>query len=319
MIQTDIWLIGTGAMGIEYAKVLNALSCEYTTIGRSEDNCNHFFSITGKKPVSGGLASFLDIKPVAPKAAIVATGIESLAEVTTLLLGHGVSYILLEKPGVGYAREMAIICELAAKHQAKILLAYNRRFYASVQKSKQLIAEDGGITSFQFEFTEWSHVIRGLNKTSVEHQNWFLGNSTHVIDTAFYLGGLPKEICSYVKGGVSWHTASSVFAGAGISEDGALFSYHANWEAPGRWVIEAETKHRRFIFKPLETLQVQEIGSIAINPVEIDNFLDLQFKPGLYKQTQAFLEYDLSKFGDVFFQKDMIEKVYLKMANYVAH
>ena len=46
----------------------------------------------------------------------------------------------------------------------------------------------------------------------------------------------------------------------------------------------------------METLQIQEKGSVAIKPVEIDNQLDIDFKPGFYLQTKAFVEGDYGRF-----------------------
>lgn len=316
MIKKDIWLVGTGYMAVEYAKVLNALGVTYITIGRQTKNCESFSAATGAKPIPGGLMGYLQTRPSIPECAFVTVGIEALSQVTAQLLEYGVKYVLLEKPGVGEAAEIYPLTELAREKKAKILLAYNRRFYASVLAAKNIIAEDGGVTSFQFEFTEWSHTIRPLVKHPTEHHNWFLGNSTHVIDTAFYLGGIPRELCAYVKGGIDWHPASSVFSGAGITENGALFSYSANWEAPGRWVVEMLTKKHRLIFKPMEALQIQKIGSVAIEPVAIEDALDKEFKPGLYLQTKTFLEGDDSEFCDIYKQQEMIDRFYKKMSGY---
>jgi predicted dehydrogenase len=316
MISKNTWLIGTGSMAIEYAKVLKALGYSYTAIGRGKYNCDKFFNETGTRPEKGGLDKYLSHNPLPADAAIVAVGIESLSEITKEILKYNIKYILIEKPGVGYADEIYDLCDLVKQKNAIALLAYNRRFYASVQKAKELIKDDGGVSSFQFEFTEWSHKIRELEKHPAEHRNWFLGNSTHVIDTAFYLGGTPVEICCYVKGGMDWHPTSSIYAGAGTSNTGALFSYNANWEAPGRWVLEMLTKKHRFIFKPLEKLQMQDIGSVDIYAVDIDDKLDIDFKPGLYLQTKAFIEGNYNNFCEIHSQKQMIENIYSKMSGY---
>jgi len=68
-----------------------------------------------------------------------------------------------------------------------------------------------------------------------------------------------------------------------------LFSYQANWFAPGRWGVEILTKDSRLIFRPLEKLQVQKNRSVAVDFVEIDDRLDRDFKPGLLRQTEFFL------------------------------
>jgi predicted dehydrogenase len=314
--MNNIWVIGAGLMGVEYAKVLSGLGHPFITIGRGLKNADEFEKSTGYKAITGGIEEFLKTNPVMPEAAIVAVGIEALAEVTIQLLNFGIQKILLEKPGVGDPAEITALADLAEKKRATVLLAYNRRFYSSVLKAEEIIKQDGGVHSFCFEFTEWSHIIVQLTKTKVEHNFWFLGNSTHVIDTAFLLGGKPKILHALHKGGLDWHPASSVFAGAGESESGALFSYHADWEAPGRWVIEILTKKNRLLFKPMESLQIQQLGSVAVNPVDIDDQLDKDFKPGLYLQTKAFIENDFSRFCTLCEQKDMIEKYYCMMSGY---
>ncbi len=54
-------------------------------------------------------------------------------------------------------------------------------------------------------------------------------------------------------------------------------------------MVEVMTARHRLIFKPLEKLQIQEIGSLAVDFVPIDDALDTKFKPGLYRQTEEFL------------------------------
>ena len=181
---------------------------------------------------------------------------------------------------------------------------------------KEIIAQDGGLSSFNFEFTEWSHIIETLVKDPAEHQNWFLGNSTHIIDTAFFLAGEPKSLSAFYKGSLKWHPSSSIFAGAGETVNGALFSYQANWESPGRWVIEVLTKKHRLIFKPIETLQIQEIGSVALNAVKINDELDIKYKPGLFLQTKSFLDNKNDSLISIIDQKRMIDNFYLKMSGY---
>jgi predicted dehydrogenase len=290
MTNNNIWLIGTGYMAIEYAKVLNNLNCGFTVIGRGAENCAAFFEQTSVKPVPGGLEDFLKTKPGLPDAVVNAVGIEALTESTQQLIEYGVKNILLEKPGFGYPAELKGTLELANVNNATVLLAYNRRFYQSVIKAKQIIEEDGGVESFNFEFTEWAHSVGTLTKHRAEHENWFYGNSSHLIDLAFYLGGKPVQMCNYKKGSLPWHPSGSVFAGAGQTDSNALFSYIANWESPGRWNLELCTKKHRLIFKPVEKLQIMKIGSVAIDFIEnVDYNLDETYKPGLYLQTQAFL------------------------------
>jgi hypothetical protein len=137
-----------------------------------------------------------------------------------------------------------------------------------------------------------------------------------VVDTAFFLGGSPVKLSTYRSGGNEWHPSATIYAGAGESASGALFSYQANWESPGRWSVEMNTRHHRLYFKPMEALAVQKIGSVAVEPYEIDNRLDQVFKPGFYLQTKAFLEKDYSRFCTIHDQQANIHAFYSKICGY---
>ncbi|HUQ72051.1 MAG TPA: hypothetical protein VM165_21155, partial [Planctomycetaceae bacterium] len=45
----------------------------------------------------------------------------------------------------------------------------------------------------------------------------------------------------------------------------------------------------RLHLRPMEALGVQEIGSVEVKPFALDDRLDREFKPGIYRQTEAFL------------------------------
>lgn len=285
----NIWIIGAGTIAQEYGKVLNKLGYEYTVIGRGENSAQKYKENVGTDVITGGLEQFLSKKTAVADKAIVATNLDSLSSNTIQLINYGVKDIFCEKPGFLYPQECEGVVAAAEKNNAHVYLAYNRRFFSSVLKAQEIIAEDGGIKSFNFEFTEWGHVIETLNKPQGYLENWMYANSSHVIDLAFFLGGTPTQMNCYTSGELSWHKPA-VFAGSGITNKGALFNYSANWTAPGRWGVEILTPKHRLYLRPMEQLQIQNKGSIAINPVEIDDHLDKEFKPGFYLETKAFLE-----------------------------
>ncbi|MDR2424023.1 MAG: Gfo/Idh/MocA family oxidoreductase [Prevotellaceae bacterium] len=308
-----IWLIGVGYMGIEYAKVLDSLKKEHIAIGKGEKNAAIFTETTRHEVVTGGLFLFLSQNPPLPESAIVAASAENLAETAAALMQYGVKKILLEKPGAMSLAEINSLLEIANKTQSLVQIAYNRRFYSSTLKAEEIIKADGGVTSFHFEFTEWAHIIENLNKPQSILANWFLGNSTHVVDLAFFLGGVPKEMKCFTIGELLWHKPA-IFSGAGITNSNVLFSYHANWRAPGRWSVELLTSKHRLYFKPMETLQIQKTGSVTVEPVEIDDRLDKDFKPGLFLQTQAFINNDYTRFCSLKEQRKNFN-FYMQMLN----
>jgi predicted dehydrogenase len=287
----NIWLIGSGTMAIEYAKVLAAQQISFTCIGRGRLSAENFKRKTGFDVVTGGIQAAINKKASPPpKYVIVAVPNSELSSVAISLIEWGVKHILLEKPGGLDYNEIEKVSEIAKQKDADVKIAYNRRFYASVLAAEEFIKKDGGVTSFNFEFTEWLDMIKNAHVND-NNGDIFLGNSTHVIDMAFFLGGNPKEMACYSKSEKGQYDEDCVriFTGAGISVTDAFFSYQANWSAPGRWSVEILTSYHRLIFRPLEQLYIQKKGSISIEKVEIDDTLDKTYKPGLYREVEAFL------------------------------
>lgn len=301
-----IWIIGTGNIALEYAKVLKALEVKFLVVGRSEKNYEQFNELGAEEIVYGGLENYLQRTPQLPEKVIVAVNVEELSKVVVSIVEYGIKDVLCEKPGFCSPSEFPTMYEVVVKNNAKVYFAYNRRFYASTLAAEKIIEEDGGIKSFNFEFTEWGHVVEKLNYSSKVLENWFYGNSTHVIDLAFFLGGKPKEFNAYVSGELSW-CKPAVFAGAGISEKGALFSYQANWGAPGRWGVEILTSKHRLYFRPMEKLQIQNIGSVSIEEYCLDDELDKIYKPGFFLETKAFVNNEVDRLCSIVSHKEHIK------------
>lgn len=289
LIFENIWLIGAGIMSQEYAKVLIGQNKKFSVIGRSKESAELFSKKLEMPVFIGGVDKALLYSQSPPEFAIVAVGVDQLSSVCLKLIDFGIRNILVEKPAGINKQEINQICDKAKEKKAKVFVAYNRRFFASTLKAQSIIEEDGGVTSFNFEFTEWSHVIEKLEKPKEVFESWFLANSTHIVDLAFFLGGTPSKMSCFTFGATKWYKKASAFTGAGITENNALFSYQANWIGPGRWSIDVVTSKHRLIFRPIEKLQIQNIGSVDISFIELDDELDKEYKPGLYLQTQAFL------------------------------
>lgn len=285
-----VLVVGTGGISGEYCKVLRAMDIFPDVVGRNEEKAKRFGVEYNVAAFGGGVDSYLESINRNYDYAIVATDELSLCDNACSLLANGVKDIFIEKPAGMNRAEIKRICNAAAQNNANVYVAYNRRFYSSTAKALEIIQEDGGVKSFNFEFTEWGHVIEPLPKPPVIKENLFITNSSHVVDLAFFLGGEPTQMTSFVEGGLSWHKKGCVYAGAGVTKDKALFSYQANWAAPGRWAVEILTSKHRLYFRPMEKLSIQELGSVAVNPVEIDDTLDQEFKPGFYKEVESFIK-----------------------------
>ena len=291
-------------MAQAYADVLQAQGVPFRVIGRGRASAEAFQQATGLPVLEGGLKVALATLPP-PDQAILAVGVEQLAPMAQLLLAAGCKHLLLEKPGALTMTELQAVHSDAQAKRAQVWIAYNRRFYASVQRLRQLVAADGGITSAVFEFTEWSHRLRDLHKAPGVKEHWLLANSTHVIDLVFHIIGLPAEgqWQGWHGGSLIWHPAAARFHGAGVSERGIPFSYQADWEAPGRWSVELLTRQNRFFLRPMEALQAIPLGSVDPQPIDLDDTLDRQFKPGLFRQCELSWILSLCRRSNLLFRR----------------
>lgn len=277
-------------MARAYAPVLKELAPDVLVVGRSEAGAKAFAAETGLNTICGGWADWVDEARTIPEAAIVAVPVEQLADCACALLRLGVRRILLEKPGGIDESAICRVAREADRSGADVRIAYNRRFYEATLAAQRMIEEDGGVLSFHFEFTEMPARVTAHIKEVETLRNWYLANSSHVVDLAFHLGGEPETLDGGVEGGLDWHPDGSRFVGHGRSVEGALFSYHANWDSPGSFRLELATRRRKLVFRPIEKLSVQAQGAFREEPADIDYSLDERFKAGVFRQTSAFLD-----------------------------
>ncbi|WP_085920297.1 Gfo/Idh/MocA family oxidoreductase [Halomonas sp. CSM-2] len=289
-MKNNVLIVGSGAMAKEYTKVLQAMNTPLTVVGRSVSGAQAFEKETGIPVLAGGLeANITNLDFSSFSHCIVATNVSQLFSNVCSLLKAGAKKILVEKPFVLDNEQLKTACRLAKENTADVFIAYNRRFFSSVIKAREIIAEDGGLEMVKFDFTERSHIIEGLDKDPYEKARWLLANSTHVIDLAFYFTGTPEKLTAYQSGSLDWHPSAMVFTGAGISKAGILFSYGSDWGSAGRWGLELFTPLRKLRLCPMEKLLETRKGTIDEYEIELDDDLEKKFKPGLHQQTDNFL------------------------------
>lgn len=287
-MDIKVLLLGAGYMGKEYSKVLDKLAVDYDVITRSSKTAEDFYKTRGKRAICCDLSDFLQRNHQYTHV-INAYKTESLAESNKMLLKAGFTEILSEKPGATTISDMEKLCDYANSSNSKVFIAYNRRFYQSVLEAEKIILEDGGLKSIDFEFTEWTHRLGVSYLTKEIIDDVLVGNSGHVIDLAWFFAGHPQKYIFMSDYSVN-SKINGIFCGSGITDKSVFFTYKANWSAPGRWGVELLTNKHRIYLKPLEKLQIQKMQSVQIEPYDIDDGLDSEFKPGLYLETKSFLE-----------------------------
>ena len=95
-----------------------------------------------------------------------------------------------------------------------------------------------------------------------------------------------------------------------------MFSYLSDWQAPGRWGLEFNTKRHKFILRPVEDLKIVKLGSTLVKNIRINNKLDQKFKPGIYLQLKSFLKNDFTLFCTLSEQVEDV-RIYSKIAGYL--
>jgi predicted dehydrogenase len=287
--EDDVLVIGAGAAGLAHVRALLQLGVTPRVIGRGQGTARAFEQQSGVPVVTGGIENAVRAGSPLPRRAVVAVPVLDLCEVTVTLLSAGVREILVEKPVGLHRAQIAAVATAAEAAGARVFAAYNRRFYVAASEARRLAAEDGGVRSLAFEFTERSHIVAGLAAPHEVKQEWLLANSSHVIDLAFHLAGAPVHLDALRVGSMPWHSRGAAFVGSGMTAAGAVFSYRADWRGPGGWSVELTTAHRRLLLEPLERLRVADRTDPEYRLHDADYSPDDRLKPGFLEQMRSFL------------------------------
>jgi len=286
-VRNKILIIGPGAMGYEYFRCLDAQNCEVHVIGRSKSSFDRFK--TNNASFYIGIDDFKKKNNVKDfSLVIISVAVEALVDSAKTAISLGFNRILIEKPAALHKKEIVNLNETAIKNNTQIYIAYNRRYYGSIQKALKIIEEDGGALSCHFDFTEWESSVMSSGFDSKVLNRWFFANSTHILDTIFFLIGVPKQLNFHGRKLLKWHDGNSIFAGSGISSENVLFSFHSNWNSAGRWSIEISTNAHKIIFCPIEDIKLMKKNSVEIYQEDRDKY-DIDFKPGLFRQIEDLL------------------------------
>jgi predicted dehydrogenase len=297
-----LWLIGTGPMARDYAAVLRHLDVPWLAVGRDAEKTAAFAGHWGVEAVGGGVDEALrrlaSGQLQAPMQAIVATPVDTLAEITRALLPV-CGRVLVEKPGALEAAEMRAVADAAedGRGRARVVVAYNRRFLASVEALRARLRTDGPVLSAIVEFDEPIPRIEALATPAAIKARWGYANAAHVFDLLGHLCGEITHVAPLAPEPrdpvLAWHPAGAVYVGAGRTMAGTRFVYHGNYASVGRWRLTLSVAKRRYLLMPLEALQCVEGASVMPVDVPLPDVDPAGLKPGLTGQVRAFLAPDV--------------------------
>lgn len=272
-------------MAGEYAAVLRSegLDRSFISVSRSKERAEAF---AGSHGGCGGVS----LQEAMGDLAIVATAVESLAGVTRALLERGVRHILVEKPGTLDAQGSRELARVAHKRGTRVRVAYNRRYFGSVQQLAAGLVASPPLGAF-LDLTEWWYRIVELSRPAEVKARWAIANTVHVVDTAIHLLGPPSGLHPMVQGSLPEHPSGSTFVGSGRFGRTPV-AWFGCWAGPGRWDLEVVTEQSRYKLCPMEKLQILLPGRLDWTDSDPEDLLDSLFKPGLFKMVEAFLRGD---------------------------
>lgn len=221
-----------------------------------------------------------------PDAIFILVGPSDIASIAGAVLQRGIP-CLIEKPAGLSPGETAHLANLAAKHRCLNMVGVNRRYYSVLENALFAVHEQGPLTGILIEANEPIAKLRRGSKHSKEVvDRWMFANSIHPIDLFRRCGGDILEIdasaTSFEGGDATSYTASLRTTG------GALGTFIAHWDSVPGWRLRLYGCGVRVTLDPLEQGEIEYSGG-SRKPVPVDD-VDVQFKPGFYCQTLAFLQ-----------------------------
>ena len=309
-----IYVVGAGYMAKEYLKVIKKIDQDALVISKTKNSATAIENEFGFHCFDGGYESFntvVDKKDVA----VICTPVETLFSCTKHFIKIGFKRILVEKPGALNVKDLEELKSLALVSSCEVFIGYNRRFFSSVHHLRQILKTEE-LVAVNFEISEWTHRMVLDDYCEEVLKNWFISNTSHVVDLVFDIAGVPSDLSCYTGGALEWHPSASRFSGSGHTNRNVLLNYIGYWDSPGRWSVEFMTLENRYILRPMEKLSRQKKGSINVTDIEEVDYSDDQItKPGLLKMFKCFFYENYAGLCDLDEQIERL-KIYNKMANY---
>ena len=287
-------VIGYGTMGRQYVKALQEIGVgQIRVCSRSEAPMAELQGVERITTIPGGYGRLVGTaRP--DELAIVATHTADLLAAAQHMAICGFKKILIEKPVSLMSQPIWQLVEGFEKQGVDGVCAFNRVAYPSFLEARCGTAQDGGITSCFYTFTEFVDRIGPGKFSDQELARWGIANSLHVMSMAHGLIGLPESWTSHRSGALAWHPSGSVFVGSGISEQSIPFAFHADWGSKSRWSVEVHSRQYSYRLCPLEQLFRKDSGTNEWKEVPITVFAP-DLKAGVAEQVAAMLSIDVRR------------------------
>lgn len=222
-----------------------------------------------------------------PDAVFVLVSVREVAAVAASFIREGIPTFLEKPPGL-YAAHTRRLAELAGQRRTLAMVGVNRRFYSALLRGRELLLEAGPVRSLAVEAHEDLARVRGNPKWPAEViRRWSAANGIHALDLLRFFGGEVAQVQALrqtVEGpGPDCCAALIRFAQGAVGR--ALMDHFA----PGGHRFEVRSLGAALTSEDgfaAAILQRRGTAPLRLGPDELDQ----RYKPGFYRQDQAFLE-----------------------------
>ncbi|MFH1380013.1 MAG: Gfo/Idh/MocA family oxidoreductase [bacterium] len=218
-------------------------------------------------------------------ALMVLVSVDQMYSVVSSLLSLGLP-LFIEKPAGLNKKENDDLVTLAQTHNIQTMVGLNRRYYSIFHKGIDLIRKHGKLFGIQVEGHErmWQKHQPPKVISDLILSNWIFANSVHTIDLLRFFGGEVKKVCSISRSHIEQN--GDQFAATIEFESGVIGQYISYWYSPGGWKVTLFGDGVTVEFNPLEKGVWIDRNCKRHEILPDDE--DVRFKPGFYKQIEAF-------------------------------
>ena len=285
MSKVKVGIIGAGTITRKHLDVIAEMDwIEAVGItSRTRSKAGHVAQEYGIPVCADDVESLL--KQAHPDTLMILVSAEQMYHVASNVIPFGLPLFLEKPPGL-IPDETKTLAALAQEHSVQTMVGFNRRYYSVFQKGRDIILDNGTLLGVSVEGHERFWKIADMVEKKKLRSKWLYANSTHTIDLLRFFGGELSNVHavahSYIEKNFDQFAAVMEF------ESGALGNYMAHWYSPGGWGVRLFGEGVTVEFEPLE--QGVWINTDFNKHEIVPDDADLNYKPGFYRQMEAFGE-----------------------------
>ncbi len=284
--MTRLAMVGFGRIAPKHLAVLRALGADFVAACNRSVEGRQRAKTEGEIPATYHSISEM-LEQERPDGVVCCASSDQMYPAARSVIQTGVP-TLLEKPPGTSVEELIALQALAKSSQTPVMAALNRRHYSVLQKA---LVDAGGIEAVTDVAVQWSdnprYLVEQRGFTPEQAAKAIFSHSLHGIDLLTYLAGEIVEPAVFARN--LGEPCRWLMSASGISDRGALATFHSTWDSPGRWRLSFCVPGRRYTFAPLESCEVESFDGSPPRSIEPDA-CDNEFKPGFYRQAEVFLE-----------------------------